>query len=260
MTRTSVLGPEGEDLGSSAILRDVTEQRRMEQRMVAQERMSALGELAAALAHEIRNPLNSMVITTEVVRGRLRELTAAHRATLERYLEVISSEIRRLDKVVERVLTYAKPIEGKFERVALKPILVHVADLLSVTAKSQRIRLRLHVDDDLPSIEGVSDHLIQILVNLVLNALQATPRGGTVTLVGKRGEFNTVVLSVADTGIGIPKANYRKIFDLHFSTKKKGSGLGLPLVKRLVTAHSGTLTFTSRVRHGTTFTLTFPQS
>lgn len=260
MTRTAILGPEQQEIGSSAIIRDVTEQRRLEQRTVQQEKMFALGELATSLAHEIKNPLNSMVINTEVLKGHLTGLPASQQAALNRYLEIVLSEVQRLNKAMEQVLSYAKPMGGTYEKVDLKGIVSHVIQFLSPQAARQRIKLKYRMEEDLPPIEGVPDHLIQIFINLLLNSFQAMPKGGTVTLIGVKGKLSTVVVSVTDTGGGIPRRHYKRVFDLYFSTKEKGSGLGLPLVKRLVTAHGGTITFKSKVRHGTSFTITFPAS
>ncbi len=228
--------------------------------MVQQEKMLALGELAAGLAHEIKNPLNSMVIQTEVLKNHLRGLTAAQQAGLNRYTEIVLAEVQRLDKAMEQVLHYAKPMGGTYEKVDLKGVVSHVIQFLSPQAARQRIKLKCRMEDDLPPIEGIPDHLIQIFINLLLNAFQAMPKGGAVTLEGGKGKLNTVVVSVTDTGAGIPRRHYKRLFDLYFSTKEKGSGFGLPLVKRLVTAHGGTITFKSKVRHGTSFTLTFPAS
>ncbi|MFH1262590.1 MAG: PAS domain S-box protein [Pseudomonadota bacterium] len=257
MTRTAITDSEGGDLGSSVMIRDETEQRKLEQRMIQQEKTLALGELAAGLAHEIKNPLNSLVIHTEVLRGHLSDLAGPHRAAFDRYEEIVLKEVQRLDKVVERVLNFSKPMEGVFERIDLREIVTHVTQLLSAQASREHVDLRTKVPDNLPPIEGVRDHLIQIFINLLLNAFQAMPKGGVATIDVRKGQKQSVIVSISDTGVGIPKPNYARVFDPYFSTKEKGRGLGLPLVKRLVTTQGGTISFKSRVNHGTTFILTF---
>ncbi|MFH1017941.1 MAG: PAS domain S-box protein [Pseudomonadota bacterium] len=257
ITRTVIRDAEGKEIGSSAIIRDVTESRRQAQRTIQKEKMLAMGELAASLAHEIKNPLNSMVINMEVLKGHFTDLPAPKREALCKYVDVLSSETSRLDNVMKRFLDFARPIEGQFEKLNLGKVVSQVAELLRAQLEKERIKLRLHVEPDLPPIEGIEDHLKQIFLNLMLNAVQAMPDGGRLSVEVSPGSENTVQVVVSDTGVGIPRQNFAKVFDLHFSTKEKGSGLGLSLVKRLVTAQSGKIEFQSKVNHGTKFTVTF---
>jgi PAS domain S-box-containing protein len=258
ITRTVIRDAEGGELGSSAIIRDITESLRMAQRTIQQEKMLAMGELAGSLAHEIKNPLNSMVITMELLKGHFVGLPAGKRAALNKYVDILSSETSRLDKVMRHFLDFARPIEGQLVRIDLSRVLSQIVTLLSAQAEKERIKIQLVLEKGLPQIEGIEDHMKQVFINLMLNSFQAMPNGGRLKVEAAKGTGNTVQISISDTGIGIPRQNFGKIFDLYFSTKEKGSGLGLSLVKRLVTAQSGTIQFKSRVNHGTKFTVIFP--
>lgn len=258
ITRTAIRDDNGAELGSSAIVRDITEAQRTEQRMIQREKTLALGELAATLAHEIKNPLNSMVINMEMCKNHFTDLPAEKRKTLSKYVDIFSSEIRRLNEVMQGVLDFAKPMEGTFQRVKLQYIIAHVVELVSGQATREGITVKFECAPELPEIEGVPDYLKQILINLVLNAFQAMPKGGKLLIAAENAGPGKVQISVTDTGVGIPRRNFSKIFDLYFSTKEKGSGLGLPLVKRLVITHGGTISVKSRFKHGSTFIITFP--
>jgi PAS domain S-box-containing protein len=258
ITRTVIRNQDGIELGSSAVIRDITVHRRIEQRLIQQEKMLAMGELAGSLAHEIKNPLNSMVINMEVLSGHFSDLPEEKRRQLTKYLDILSSETARLDNVMKNFLDFAKPIEWKFNKLRIVTILKHVIELVSAQADRQKIKFKLHGEDDLPLIEGAEDYLKQVFLNLLLNAMQAMPKGGIVNIAAKREGPGHISITIEDNGVGISRQNFGKIFDLYFSTKEKGSGLGLPLVKRFVTAHGGKIKFVSKVNHGTKFTVTLP--
>ncbi|HLG19857.1 MAG TPA: PAS domain S-box protein [Bdellovibrionota bacterium] len=258
ISRTAIRDESGKDVGSSAVIRDVTETKRLEQRMIQQEKMLALGELAASLAHEVKNPLNSMVINMEVLKGHLNDLPEQKRALLDRYFNVVTAEVERVNKVMRGVLDFARPIESQFSRVDIPSVLSHVLALVQAQAEREKIQLKIDLEKNLPAVDGARDHLTQVFLNLFLNAFQAMPKGGAIAVRAEREGQNHVAVSVRDTGIGIPKPNLKRIFDLYFSTKEKGSGLGLPLVKRLITAHGGKIRVKSKVNHGSSFTVTLP--
>ncbi len=260
ITRTAIRDETGKDLGSSAIIRDITEKLRSEQRMIQQEKMLALGELAASLAHEVKNPLNSMVINMEVMRGHLANLSGNTQAALQKYLDVLSSEVQRLNKVMRGVLDFARPIEGDLAKVSLESTLEHVIALVNAGALKKKIKIRLAIEKNLPAVDAVEDHLKQIFLNLILNAFEAMPKGGALMISAERNQENGITLEISDNGIGIPRKNLNRIFDLYFSTKEKGSGLGLALAQRLIRSMGGTIHVKSRVKHGTKFTITLPTS
>ena len=258
MTRSAIQDSQGQPIGSSVILRDITDKHREEQRLIQQEKTLALGDLAASLAHEIKNPLNSMVINIEVLKSQLSGLTPKNQPKVSRYLDILASEAQRLNRVIGGVLDFARPIEGELEEVNVANTLGDVTELVRAQAQRQGIDLTLQLEHDLPTIEGIEDQIKQIFLNLILNAFQAMPKGGRITISAKQDSKKTILISVQDTGMGIPRSNYKDIFDLYYSTKEKGSGLGLPLVKRLLAGNGGKIRFKSRVNYGTTFFIDFP--
>jgi PAS domain S-box-containing protein len=258
ITRSAIRDADGNEQGSSAIIRDITENRRMERQMVHREKMHALGELAASLAHEIKNPLNSMVVNMEVLKSHFEGLARERQEKLLRYVNILEAEVQRLDKVMKGVLDFARPMEAMFTEISLTDSIAHVLELVGAQARRAKVAIKTSIEPDLPKVQGAEDFMTQILLNLLLNAFQAMPKGGKITIKASRNRQDHAEVAVADTGCGIPRKYYRRVFDLYFSTKEKGSGLGLSLVKRLVTAQGGSIRFESQVNHGTRFIVTFP--
>ena len=258
VTRTALKDAQGKLIGFSAIMRDITEKRRMEQRLIHGERMAAFGELAAILAHEIKNPLNSMTINVEVLRGHLRSLDEAARTKTAKYLQVLVDEMQRLNKVIGGLLDFAKPVSMSIAPTRLDAVLRDLADLIGPQAKKRSVEVLLELPAALPAISGDAAQLKQAFLNLVLNALHAMPQGGRLTLAARATPARLVEAVVADTGVGIAPAEQAKVFDLFYTTKTEGSGLGLAVVKRVVDAHAGKIALRSEPGRGTSFTLTFP--
>lgn len=257
-TRTALKNAAGEFVGFSAIMRDITDKKRMEQRLIHGERMAALGELAAILAHEIKNPLNSMVINLEVMKGHLATIEPAARAKSEKYMKVLVDEMQRLNKVIRGFLDFAKPVPLTFAPTRLDAVLRDLVDLVGPQARKHQVKIETDLPESVPAISGDASQLKQAFLNLVLNAIHAMPSGGTLSLRTAGGAGRQVVASVSDTGAGIPLDARAKIFDLFFTTKPDGSGLGLPTVQRIVDSHGGRIAVESEPGKGTTFHLTFP--
>jgi PAS domain S-box-containing protein len=258
VTRTALRNAAGEFIGFSAIMRDITERKKMEQRLIHGERMSALGELAAILAHEIKNPLNSMVINLEVLKGHLAGIEPTAREKSEKYMRVLTDEMQRLNKVIRGFLDFAKPVSLTFGDANMNAVLRDLVDLVEAQARKNKVTIALEFDPDLPTISGDASQLKQALLNLVLNALHAMPDGGTLTLSTTTLPNRFARATVTDTGPGIPPESLSKVFDLFFTTKIDGSGLGLPTVQRIVESHGGRIDVQSVVLEGTSFHLTFP--
>ena len=257
VTRTALKNAGGEFVGFSAIMRDITERKKMEQRLIHTERMSALGELAAVLAHEIKNPLNSMVINLEVLKGHLSGIEPTAREKSEKYMRVLTDEIQRLNKVIRGFLDFAKPVALTFIDLSLNAVLKDLIDLVEPQARKNKITIAIDFASDLPLVSGDASQLKQAFLNLVLNAIHAMPDGGTLTLATQILPQRVVRVTVADTGEGIPKESLQKVFDLFFTTKADGSGLGLPTVQRIVSSHGGRIDVTSEAGKGTAFHVTF---
>ena len=260
VTRTAARNATGEFVGFSAIMRDITERKRLEQRLLHGERMAALGELSATLAHEIKNPLNSMVINLEVMRGHLSGADPELATKVGKYMRVLTDEMNRLNKVIRGFLDFAKPMALTFTDLQLNDILRDLTDLVGPQARKSSVTMSLELAETLPTVTGDVHQLKQAFLNLVLNALHAMPDGGTLRLATATTPERAVRVTIADTGSGIAEPDVTKIFDLFYTTKPDGSGLGLPTVQRIVQSHGGRIGVESRPGQGTTFTLLFPTS
>lgn len=225
-----------------------------------QQKLATLGTLAAGIAHEIRNPLTSLKARLYTLQKHLQAVPAARKDT-----EIIGAEISRLERIVQDVLSFARPSDPKLETIAAETIIREVQGLLSPDLENRGLHLVLESGPEL-FIRADSGHLKQVLVNLVRNAAEAIEGAGTVTLrtraarapLGGR-ETDAVILEVADDGKGIPPEVEKRLFDPFFSTKETGTGLGLPIAARIVERHGGLLEYQTRPGHGTTFGVVLPR-
>ncbi|RMF89339.1 MAG: PAS domain S-box protein [Nitrospinota bacterium] len=246
--------------GAVLVIDDITEKILLQRQVVQAEKLAAVGQLTASLAHEIGTPLNIIQTRAEYMLKKLPP-EAFPRAQLEKILQ----QIDRIVRIVRRLLDFTRQKAPSFQPVHLSVLLENLGELLAAQLRRQRITLVLPPRETLPVIEGDGDQLQQVLFNLVLNAIQAMPHGGTVTVTVRteqEGKREKVILSVQDTGPGIPPEHLPHIFEPFFTTKPAGTGtgLGLAISRQIVQAHGGTLTVTSTVGKGTTFTLTLPRS
>lgn len=226
------------------------------------DRMITIGELSAILAHEIKNPMNSIIINIEVLRNAVMELAGADSSApatrARKYLDVIEGEIRRLDKVIRGFQDFANPSQSTKIKLKLNPVIQNIADFLRNEMEQKKVTLALHLDSELPAIIGSADQIKQALLNLLLNALQALPRGGKISVTTQSNETDIKVI-VEDNGIGMEDSVIDKIFTPYFTTKTKGSGLGLTVVNRIAKDHGGKIRVQSQLGKGSTFTLSFPR-
>ncbi|HEX2240386.1 MAG TPA: ATP-binding protein, partial [Actinomycetota bacterium] len=239
--------------------------------------------------HEVKNPLNAMMIHLELLRTKLRaaarqpvpqEALAAQPAVagtalavarrdqpapiiaqgaLE-HVEIIESEIRRLDEVVQGFLKFSRPED--LRRQPVRPLRLFEEILPVIEPEAERNRVTVHVDcpPNVPAINGDAGMLRQVFMNLAINACQAMPNGGTLRLVAAASSKGRVEVRVEDTGVGIPPENLQKIFDLYFTTKDHGTGIGLSMVYRIVQLHDGDIEVQSTPGRGTTFTVLLPRA
>jgi signal transduction histidine kinase len=221
-------------------------------------RVSALGRLTAGVAHEVKNPLNAMTIHLELLKQKLA--SGAPTDSTESHLDIISREIRRLDDVVQGFLKFARPEELTLKPVAPGELVDEVLKTLSVEANVTGVKLEAAVIPGVPEIEADPGILRQALLNLAKNAVQAMPNGGTLTMGAALAKDGRVELRVTDTGVGIPPENLAKIFDLYFTTKQTGTGIGLSLVYRTVQLHNGDIDVESTPGVGTTFVIKMPRA
>ena len=235
------------------------EKRALARRAQTAEKLAAVGTLTAGLSHEIRNPLNAAGLQLSVLERRLRKLPEGDQGPLLQPLLLVRDEIRRLDRILEDFLQFARPRELIPTPVAVGSLLSKVLELLDGDANRRGVQLmRSFPEGEALKVAGDADRLQQVLVNLALNALDAVPQGGWVRVGAATTGGGTVRLWVEDNGPGIPPELRERIFEPFFTTKAHGSGLGLSIVHAIVIQHGGTLTVESSETGGARFLLTLP--
>lgn len=216
------------------------------------DRLSAIGQLAAGLAHEIRNPLASIDGAAEVMQA------AEHPEELRmETMGIIRKECARLNRLLTNLLDFARPRTPEQRNVDLAKVLHSVIELVRHSA-GKGIQFRSEVADRLPALVGDEEQIAQVILNLAINAAQATNDGGEILLRAVERE-GAVVVEVRDQGTGIPKEHMEKIFDPFFTTKEAGTGLGLSVVHQIMTQHGGSVTVAANDGPGVTFRLRFPR-
>jgi signal transduction histidine kinase len=246
-------------LGMAAIFHNqhghMLEVKALEAEVLQRERLSALGNLAAAVAHEVRNPLNA--ISMGLQRLKVEFQPTDDREQYSRLSDLMLGEVQRLNAIVEQFLSLARPIEIKAEALPVPEVLRELAALEDSAAKRSKVQIRVNAAPDLPPLKADPSHLTQVLLNLMLNGLQAMPEGGTLTLEAKTSNSNFLI-AVTDTGPGIAAEDRQRIFEPYFTTKPKGTGLGLAISRRLIEAHGGKLTAADKSGAGCRFEISLP--
>jgi two-component system, sporulation sensor kinase A len=214
------------------------------------EKLTIVGQLAAGIAHEIRNPLTAIKGFTQLLSNM------GHRD----YTDVILTELDRIDKIVSDLLVLAKPQISNLEEINLVELIDRVVTLLKTQAIMYNIDIISDISlKDCPMIEAEADQIKQVLINLIKNAIEAMPDGGVVTIEAEGSSEDHVVIRVIDEGIGIPRELISRLGEPFFSTKEKGTGLGLMICQRIIKNHKGSLEIDSEVNKGTTFTIRLPR-
>jgi signal transduction histidine kinase len=226
----------------------------LQERLLERERLAMIGTTAAKLVHEIGNPLNSMSVAIQLLQRRLGQ--SAGDENIRSSFQSLTGQITRLANLLQEFRSLSRRQEPKLQPMDIRTM---VEDVLAAEAPIQaerKILVEHHIALDLPVIYGDQDKLKQVLLNLCKNAVEAMPGGGTLTVrAGNAG--NQVFLEVADTGVGIPYGV--NVLEPFVTTKAEGTGLGLPIVRQIVSAHGGTLNYTSNPGYGTTFIVVLPQ-
>ncbi len=245
---------DGRPMGALVTLRDASSRARLEDELDETAKLAALGRLAAGVAHEVKNPLNAMVLQLELLKTKLENESDR----VKPQLEILSAEIRRLDRVVRTFLDFTKPLELRPHPTDLVALVREVFTLVEPQARENNIRLVLESNSNPPNLALDRDLFKQALLNLVLNGCQAMPSGGELR-VTPRVFGDHVELEIADRGCGIPPEARKRIFSLFYSTRPGGSGVGLAMAYRIVQLHNGTIDFISRPNEGTTFRISLPR-
>lgn len=248
----------GEDQVVLVSLRDVESVRRLESQIELSHRLTAISRLTSGVAHEVKNPLNAMVLHVEAMKSKLSQpSTEESRAGLAEHLEIIAKEVYRLDRVVKTFLDFARPVELRIQETELKPLVEEVLRLAEAEAGPRQVRMVFEAHAPLARVRVDRDLLKQALLNVVLNGCQSMPHGGQLS-VSQSAHDGQVEITVADQGVGIPVEIRDKIFNLYFTTREQGSGIGLPLAFRACQLHNGRLDFVSETGRGTTFRIQLP--
>ena len=216
-------------------------------------RLAAISRITGGVAHEIKNPLNAISLRLDLLRARL----ADPEEELLGEIDILSNEVRRLDRVVKTFLDFSRPVTVKLTEVDLVAIAKEVSDLTTPQARLANIKIWFEDAAEAAPIRGDADILKQAILNLVVNAIEAMKNGGNLWLrVSRAG--NIVVLNVSDDGPGIPDEARDKVFQLYFTTKMRGTGIGLAMTYRAVQLHNGTISFSTELGRGTAFQMEFP--
>jgi PAS domain S-box-containing protein len=245
---------DGARVASMVTLRDATTRAQLEDQLDLTTKLAALGKLTSGIAHEVKNPLNAMVLQLELIKSKLEDEGESVRP----HLDTLTAEIRRLDRVVKTFLDFTRPVELRRVPTNVEGLVREVFTLAEPQAKQNNVRLVIQPNGALPPLPLDHDLMKQALLNLVLNGCQAMAAGGELR-VTPRLLPRHIELEIADQGSGIPPEVRPKLFSLYFTTKPGGTGIGLAMAFRIIQLHNGTIDFSSEVNHGTTFRVSLPR-
>jgi two-component system, sensor histidine kinase FlrB len=241
--------------GTLHIIRDITEMKALQEQNKRIERLSAMGEMAVELAHEIRNPLGSVELFASLL---VKELSGDPK----RWAENIRIGIRSLNNIVSNMLHFANPFSPSFSDVNIHEVIEETLKFTDPIMHQRQVRVERLFEAENPVMTADRELVRQMMLNLILNAMKAMPANGSLSIITrslrqKKSRQPSLELQIRDTGIGIPADNLNRIFDPFFTTNKNGTGLGLSVVHQIVERHSGSIRVSSEVNRGTTFTIVF---
>jgi signal transduction histidine kinase len=252
----------GGSMGTLLTLRDTESVMQLGQELEVARRLAAIGSLTAGVGHEVKNPINAMVVHLELLRSKLAAVGAETAGGAYRHLDILTGEMQRLDRVVQTLADFSRPMELKLREHDLRQVVGAVIELTAAEMEENGVHVSVDAPAD-PVVVRVDAELIrQALLNLLLNGMQAMPEGGMMRVVLHR-DHQFAVVEIQDEGIGIPAPLLPRIFELYFTTKPKGSGIGLAMTYRILQLHGGALDVRSNADpnahdRGTTFTLRLP--
>jgi signal transduction histidine kinase len=269
----AVAGKDGSLVGILLVARNLAYLSQMQSTIAYSRKLVALGRLTAGIAHEVKNPLNAMMIHLELLRTKIRsrslvaagsvglgEAAGVVDAGVLQHVQIIESEIRRLDEVVQGFLKFTRPEDLRLQPVRIAALFDEIMPIVQPEALRQGVRVSVEGPPESPVVNGDPAMLRQALLNLAINACQAMPDGGTLRLACGPAGRGRIEVRVEDTGVGIPPEHLGRIFDLYFTTKEHGTGIGLSMVYRTVQMHDGEIEVQSTPGRGTTFRILLPRA
>ncbi|MEW5692038.1 MAG: ATP-binding protein [Candidatus Hydrogenedentota bacterium] len=247
------------------IVRDISGQKKIEEGLRRAERLAALGELSLGVAHEIKNPLTSIKGFSQLLTQKSTEP-----GFIDKYVKIITDEVERLNHIVEELISFARPGPIEISKIEIDTLINRIASLLSREFEKYNIVFQKEFDGSIKKIEADESQLTQVLLNVFLNSIQAMQKNGGLLKVSVKPPSNDelrkynigadyYIISVHDTGIGIPQENLNKLFNPFFTTKENGTGLGLSISLRIIEKHNGKIDVESEPGYGTTFKIILPQ-
>lgn len=254
---------ERQEFGTLLTLRDTGTAMELEQELEVSRRLAAIGSLTANVGHEVKNPINAMVVHLELLRSKLAAGQLEDESA-QKHVDILADEMHRLDRVVQTLADFSRPMELELREHDLRRVVEQTIDLACAEFREHGVMIEKELPAGPIMVRVDAELLRQALLNLLLNAMQAMPNGGVVRTVVRRDQ-RIAVVEIADNGVGIPAHLLPRIFDLYFTTKPRGSGIGLAMTYRIVKLHGGTMDVRSEAdpnspNRGTAFTLRIPVS
>ena len=252
LTRLSIVDREDKFVGTLLLMQDLSQLKKLEEDLRRSERLAALGKMAAGVAHELRNPLSSIKGLALVLQSRFKEDNGDRETAT-----ILVQEVERLNRSISELLDYARPQQLKKENFDIVQLLNKAVSLMRIDAETAGVELRTHFDENLEPFNGDEDRLTQVLLNLLLNGIQAMEDGGTLDVrVGATDRKIEIV--VTDSGCGITEKDLARVFDPYFTTKPDGTGLGMAMSAKIIEEHGGEIRLQSKVGQGTSVIIEIP--
>ena len=252
----------GSNMGTLLTLRDMESAAQLGQELEVSRRLAAIGRLTAGVGHEVKNPINAMVVHLELLRGKLAPGGSEAFAGAQRHVDILAGEMQRLDRVVQTLADFSRPMELHLREHDLRQVIGVVLELTALEMEENGVRVGVEAPHEPIVVRADAELMQQAVLNLLLNGMQAMPEGGALR-VKMRREHQLAVVEVIDEGIGIPAELLPRIFELYFTTKAKGSGIGLAMTYRILQLHGGAMDVRSNAdphspERGSVFTFRLP--
>jgi two-component system sensor histidine kinase HydH len=253
VSAANLIDENGQRFGRVILFKDLTEVRTLRRELEKNRRLASVGRLAAGVAHEIRNPLSSIKGFATYFKEKYKQ---SHRD--QEIAGILIQEVDRLNRVVGQLLEFSRPLRLHLQQVVLKPFIQDALRLVNRQCIDAGVNVELDMPDDTLCVSMDVDKMSQVMLNLLLNALEAMSAGGCLTILVSGNADDSIRIQVIDSGTGIDPKDQPSIFEPYFSTKKTGTGLGLAIVHNIVKAHQGDILVESRPGRGTTVMITLP--